>query len=111
MLSLRLIDLRSSLYPILTAQRAAGKVLPRPSARCRPRHLITPGEILVRGDRIARPAQRHHPAGATIIDLGDSTSCRLIDAHVHLFLHPGAKISRPSGVRPERTILAESPPA
>lgn len=53
--------------------------------------LITPGEILVEGDRI-RQAGAHvpHPTNARIIDLGTATLMPgLIDAHVHLFLHPG----------------------
>src|SRR5579885_610427 len=55
--------------------------------------MIAPGEVLVRGDRIAEAgASVTHPAGAEVIDLGDSTLLPgLIDAHVHLFLHPGAE--------------------
>ncbi len=55
--------------------------------------MIAPGEVLVRGDRIAEAgASVTHPAGAEIIDLGDRTLLPgLIDAHVHLFLHPGAE--------------------
>ena len=54
---------------------------------------ITPGEVLVEGDRIAEvgPAVKR-PPGAEVIDLGDTTLLPgLIDAHVHLFLHPGAE--------------------
>src|SRR5579883_3091196 len=55
--------------------------------------MIAPGEVLVRSDRIAEAgASVTHPAGAEIIDLGDRTLLPgLIDAHVHLFLHPGAE--------------------
>ena len=54
--------------------------------------LLQPGEILLQGDRIrAVGASVDHPANARIIDLGDTTLLPgLIDAHVHLFLHPGA---------------------
>lgn len=53
--------------------------------------IISPGEILVRGDKIAEVGQSvTHPAAAQTIDLGDTTLIPgLIDAHVHLFLHPG----------------------
>ncbi|HEY0749101.1 MAG TPA: amidohydrolase family protein [Steroidobacteraceae bacterium] len=56
-------------------------------------HLITPGEVLVDGERISAVGTSvSHPAGAQIIDLGDTTLLPgLIDAHVHLFLHPGAE--------------------
>ena len=72
--------------------------------------LISPGEVLIRGNKIIEAgASVTHPAGATIIDLGSSTLMPgLIDAHVHLFLHPGAEdeqVIRESV--PERTILAE----
>ena len=55
--------------------------------------MLSPGEVLVRGERIAAVgAQVEHPADAKIIDLGDRTLLPgLIDAHVHLFLHPGAE--------------------
>jgi imidazolonepropionase-like amidohydrolase len=55
--------------------------------------LVSPGEVLVRGSRIAEAGPNvSHPAGATVIDLGDATLMPgLIDAHVHLFLHPGAE--------------------
>src|SRR5215469_15076954 len=55
--------------------------------------VTAPGEILVRGDRIVEAGSSvAHPAGAQTIDLGDRTLMPgLIDAHVHLFLHPGAE--------------------
>jgi imidazolonepropionase-like amidohydrolase len=55
--------------------------------------ILTPGEILVRGQRIVAVGTRvEHPADANSIDLGDRTLLPgLIDAHVHLFLHPGAE--------------------
>jgi imidazolonepropionase-like amidohydrolase len=71
--------------------------------------VVTPGEILVRGERIvAAGTSVEHPAGAQVIDLGDTTLMPgLIDAHVHLFLHPGAEDLQTvqEGV-PQRTILA-----
>ena len=55
--------------------------------------IITPGEVLVEGERIADVGSSvKRPAGAEVIDLGDRTLLPgLIDAHVHLFLHPGAE--------------------
>jgi imidazolonepropionase-like amidohydrolase len=72
--------------------------------------IVTPGEILVEGERIvAAGATVDRPAGAQIIDLGDTTLMPgLIDAHVHLFLHPGAEdLQTVVESVPERTILAE----
>jgi len=53
--------------------------------------IISSGEVLVRGYKIAEAGQSvAHPADAQTIDLGDTTLMPgLIDAHVHLFLHPG----------------------
>jgi imidazolonepropionase-like amidohydrolase len=72
--------------------------------------LLEPGEILVEGDQI-RAAGRSvdHPPGARIIDLGDATLLPgLIDAHVHLFLHPGAEdLQTVEESVPWRTIFAE----
>jgi len=71
--------------------------------------VIVPGEVLVRGDRIAEAgASVTHPAGAESIDLGSRTLLPgLIDAHVHLFLHPGAEdLQTVEESVPQRTILA-----
>ncbi len=72
-------------------------------------NMIQPGEILVEGERIqAVGASVNHPAGAQVIDLGDTTLLPgLIDAHVHLFLHPGAEdLQTVEESVPWRTILA-----
>jgi imidazolonepropionase-like amidohydrolase len=70
---------------------------------------LQPGEILVEGDRIrAVGVSVDHPQGAKIIDLGNVTLLPgLIDAHVHLFLHPGAEdLQTVQESVPWRTILA-----
>jgi imidazolonepropionase-like amidohydrolase len=72
-------------------------------------NILVPGEVLVQGDRIAAAgATVNHPPGAQIIDLGDTTLLPgLIDAHVHLFLHPGAEdLQTVQESVPQRTILA-----
>ena len=72
-------------------------------------HIVSPGEVLVEGDRIiAAGASVPHPAGAETIDLGNSTLMPgLIDAHVHLFLHPGAEdLQTVEESESQRTILA-----
>ena len=71
--------------------------------------IVAPGEILVRGDVIAEVgAKVTRPSGAEIIDLGDVTLLPgLIDAHVHLFLHPGAEdLQTVQESVPQRTIMA-----
>jgi imidazolonepropionase-like amidohydrolase len=71
--------------------------------------LLKPGEVLVQGERIAEVGSAvTHPTGAEMIDLGDSTLLPgLIDAHVHLFLHPGAEdLQTVEESVPQRTILA-----
>ena len=71
--------------------------------------MLTPGEVLVTGDHIsAAGTSVPHPPGIEIIDLGDSTLLPgLIDAHVHLFLHPGAEdLQTVQESVPQRTITA-----
>ncbi len=71
--------------------------------------IIKPGEILVEGERIVEVGTSvKHPAGAEVIDLGDRTLLPgLIDAHVHLFLHPGAEdLQTVQESVPQRTITA-----
>jgi imidazolonepropionase-like amidohydrolase len=71
--------------------------------------MITPGEVLVDGERIREAGPSvSHPPGAETIDLGDRTLLPgLIDAHVHLFLHPGAEdLQTVEESVPQRTILA-----
>jgi imidazolonepropionase-like amidohydrolase len=71
--------------------------------------IVTPGEVLVEGQRIvAAGAHVDRPAGAEVIDLGDATLMPgMIDAHVHLFLHPGAEdLQTVQESVPERTLIA-----
>jgi imidazolonepropionase-like amidohydrolase len=71
--------------------------------------IIAPGEVLVEGERIAEVGSAvKRPAGAEVIDLGDCTLLPgLIDAHVHLFLHPGAEdLQTVEESVPQRTISA-----
>lgn len=71
--------------------------------------ILQPGEVLVEGERIREVGSRvTHALGAQVIDLGDTTLMPgLIDAHVHLFLHPGAEdLQTVEESVPQRTILA-----
>lgn len=71
--------------------------------------LIKPGEVLIQGDRIVEVGSTvKHPAGTEVLDLGDRTLMPgLIDAHIHLFLHPGAEdLQTVQESVPERTITA-----
>jgi imidazolonepropionase-like amidohydrolase len=71
--------------------------------------IVQPGEVLVTGERIVEVgATVTHPPAAQIVDLGDRTLLPgLIDAHVHLFLHPGAEdLQTVEESVPQRTILA-----
>jgi imidazolonepropionase-like amidohydrolase len=71
--------------------------------------LVTPAEVLVQGNRIVEVgSQVNHPVGAQVIDLGDRTLLPgLIDAHVHLFLHPGAEdLQTVEESVPQRTVMA-----
>ncbi len=71
--------------------------------------MMAPGEVLVDGDRIREVGSSvTHPPGAQVMDLGDATLMPgLIDAHVHLFLHPGAEdLQTVEESVPTRTITA-----
>jgi imidazolonepropionase-like amidohydrolase len=71
--------------------------------------LVKPGEVLVLGERIVEAGSSvKRPVGAEVIDLGDRTLMPgLIDAHVHLFLHPGAEdLQTVQESVPQRTIVA-----
>lgn len=71
--------------------------------------VLSPGEVLVEGQRIvAAGVKVDRLARAEVIDLGDTTLMPgLIDAHVHLFLHPGAEdLQTVQESVPERTLIA-----
>ena len=71
--------------------------------------IVSPGEVLIQDDRIvAAGSSVDRPVNAQVIDLGDVTLMPgLIDAHVHLFLHPGAEdLQTVQESVPRRTILA-----
>jgi imidazolonepropionase-like amidohydrolase len=71
--------------------------------------MLSPGEVRIEGNRIAEVGTKvSRPANASIIDLGDRTLLPgLIDAHVHLFLHPGAEdLQTVQESVPQRTLNA-----
>ena len=71
--------------------------------------IVAPGEVLVQGERIVEVGSTvRRPSGAQVIDLGDTTLVPgFIDAHIHLFLHPGAEdLQTIQESVPQRTISA-----
>src|SRR4029077_15104694 len=73
------------------------------------RRIVSRGEVFVKGGRIVEAGTSVKlPAGAAVIDLGDRTLLPgLIDAHIHLFLHPGAEdLQTVQESVPQRTIVA-----
>lgn len=71
--------------------------------------LLSPGELLIEGNQIRAVGEHLEvPAQAERIDLGNQTLMPgLIDAHVHLFLHPGAEdLQTVEESVPWRTLLA-----
>jgi imidazolonepropionase-like amidohydrolase len=71
--------------------------------------IVAPAEILIEGNRITSTGiSVRHPQDAEVIDLGDATLLPgLIDAHVHLFLHPGAEdLQTVQESVAQRTIMA-----
>jgi imidazolonepropionase-like amidohydrolase len=115
-IALQLI-MRNLVFVLLTAITAAAQTPPHPIVLHAARMLdveagqiVTPAEILVQGNRIVEASTKvTHPSNAEIIDLGNTTLLPgLIDAHVHLFLHPGAEdLQTIQESVPQRTILAE----
>src|ERR1700688_1952517 len=108
-----------SLLLLVLAANAAAQSQPAPAhpivlhaARLldvRTGRILKPAEVLVQGERIVEVgASVKHPSGAEVIDLGDRTLLPgLIDAHVHLFLHPGAEdLQTEQESVPQRTITA-----
>jgi imidazolonepropionase-like amidohydrolase len=69
--------------------------------------VVSPGVVVVQGDRITAVGGTQ-PAGAEVIDLGDVTLMPgMIDAHVHLFLHPGAEdLQTVEESVPQRVLIA-----
>jgi imidazolonepropionase-like amidohydrolase len=106
----------AALIALVAGALAWPQTAPRPSVLRAARVLdiengkmIAPGEVLVEGGRIsAVGASVSHSAGLETIDLGDVTLMPgLIDAHVHLFLHPGAEdLQTVQESVPQRTITA-----
>jgi imidazolonepropionase-like amidohydrolase len=71
--------------------------------------LVSPGEVLVQGTRIVEAgAHVTRPANAQVIELGETTLMPgLIDAHTHLFLHPGAEdLQTVEESVPQRVLMA-----
>ncbi len=71
--------------------------------------IVKPGEVLVEGERIVEVGSAvKYPPHAEVFDLGNRILMPgLIDAHVHLFLHPGAEdLQTVQESVPQRTIQA-----
>ena len=98
--------------PGASAQRSSGHLIVLHAARMldvKAGKTVSPAEILIEGDRIVEAGTSvKHPPGTEVIDLGDRTLLPgLIDAHIHLFLHPGAEdLQTVQESVPERTIMA-----
>lgn len=73
-------------------------------------HMITPGEVEIRGGIIAAVGENiAEPAGAHVVNLpGLTLMPGLIDAHVHLFLHPVRDENMQTVLEsvPQRTVQA-----
>ena len=91
-----------------------GKVIVVKAARMldvRAGKIVSPGLVIVNGDRIVQvggSASQIDPSVGKTIDLGDVTLMPgFIDAHVHLFLHPGAEdLQTVQESVPQRVLIA-----
>jgi imidazolonepropionase-like amidohydrolase len=98
------VDVRSQTPPADMTVLHAAHLLDVESGR-----ILSPGEVLVKGERIVEAGTTvKHPPGAVTVNLGDRTLLPgLIDAHIHLFLHPGAEdLQTVQESVPQRTIVA-----
>ena len=70
--------------------------------------VVSPGVVVVDGQRIVSVGAGAEPTGAKVIELGNVTLMPgMIDAHVHLFLHPGAEdLQTVEESVPQRTLIA-----
>ena len=96
---------------VCVGQQALSQVVVVKAARMldvRGGRIVSPGEVVVDGQRIVSIGAGAEPAGAKVIDLGDVTLMPgMIDAHVHLFLHPGAEdLQTVEESVPHRTLIA-----
>ncbi|HZB89102.1 MAG TPA: amidohydrolase family protein [Terracidiphilus sp.] len=120
MRSLKTLHRANSVFALATASLAIALAAQQPSApivlhaarllQIDTGKIISPGEVLIEGERISAVATHiERPPNARFIDLGDATLLPgLIDAHVHLFLHPGAEdLQTVEESVPWRVILAE----
>jgi imidazolonepropionase-like amidohydrolase len=102
----------TAISAIAQSQPALGHAIVLRSARLldvKQGRIVKPGEVRVEGERIVEVGTSvKRPAGAEVIDLGDRTLLPgLIDAHIHLFLHPGAEdLQTVEESAPQRTIMA-----
>jgi imidazolonepropionase-like amidohydrolase len=107
-----LAGLAAGIGPIAQAQTSASHPVVLHAARLldiETGRILSPGEVLVQGEKIvAAGSSVARPAGVETIDLGDTTLMPgLIDAHVHLFLHPGAEdLQTVTESVPQRVIMA-----
>ncbi len=103
----------ASSLQFLAAQQASSVIVLRAAHMLdvRTGRLLSPGLVVVQGDRIGSVGGVFLPTnapGAKVVDLGNMTLMPgMIDAHVHLFLHVGAEdLQTVEESVPQRTLIA-----